>query len=250
MLRFVLALSALLAATAACATTAPAGSTTDVEALTFAVTPRVITVDTTADSTGRSVELQLPVVSGGPPGVAARINAALSAETLLGVSVEELRADNVGIVGASFEVTRRAAPVLALVVTVDLVGFDAYRSITGYAFDAASGDQITARALFAPARLDALVARLDAELQVAIARASAEAGAAGDLETVERLAELRFDFDTLERFRIGTAGITFSWTADPGGAHDSLGVEPADPHLPWADVAPFLAPRFHALAAD
>ena len=193
--------------------------------------------------------LSLPVIAGGRPGVADRINAALAPEALLGAPLEAVvsryAACACGTVGASFTVTLQRAGLLAVRVSVE--SLSAYPTVhaAGFAFDAATGASLMRDDIFAAASQGALVAMLNDRLRVAATAEAERARQDGEGEIAERLSQEAFTAEDLTTFSLTATGIDFLWEADL--PHVALAYGPDAPSLTWSEAAPFLTPRLAPL---
>lgn len=244
---------ALVASLAACGSTAELQSGPAPAASADRAAPFIVTAaETTLRSPDTEGTLRLPVVSGEPVDVALRINEALSARALLESDLATIEAEfaecSCGIVGADFEVTWNEAPVLNIVVAIETMA--AYPS--GYevalAFDTETGERLGVDHVFAASRRAGLAALVDAKLQVALADSMARADELDASDAKHLLEGGRFTEADLGGFFFREDGVAFSWEAELPRVIQVL--EPEGPFvIGWAEVAPFLTPRYRPLAA-
>jgi len=186
----------------------------------------------------------MPVVRGGAPGVAERINEALTPDHF-----------NAGAsTGSSFSVNLRRGHLLALEIHVSPTcgAYCEGDAVWRLLFDTDTGGRIATRELFDAQQLPALTTHVEA-MRVAIAQKAMD-----DLDEATR-EELHWFADTLEPYfaddghaalgdaaSLSDAGLSFA--TDYDFPHYAKALEPAWPRLTWAEIAPYLAPRFRDLA--
>jgi hypothetical protein len=163
-------------------------------------------------------------------------------------SLAQIRKDNYDpdadpqpLIGMNFRANHNGDDILSL--TVDIQWSGAYP--TGWmehrCYVLTTGERVAAKMLFDPARTGALVARLDAELQKEINLA--RQGKLPKLDSACRDTPLdgHFKAEDLQSFRVGSAGITFSYPY--GLPHASKACEPPGSFLlSYADLTPFMLP--------
>ncbi|MCK6518907.1 hypothetical protein L6R46_28085 [Myxococcota bacterium] len=162
----------------------------------------------------------------------ARIDAALSPESLLDASREDIEADG-WVDSVSWSVPWQAEGLISLDVRV--MGSGAYPSASTrrLVIDLARGEPLGAE-IFAPEGRDALTARLDAALRDEIALAVAD-----DPEIAGLLADVSFSEANLSQFSADEAGLVF--TVELGLPHAvAAAMAPPVLRVSWEELGPFL----------
>jgi hypothetical protein len=231
------------APTAAVADPTPAPS---VSASVVKPVPAVATVATNRIEIPRkghgAVVLELPVVKGIP--AAERANAHLTAEKILGQSLDDVRNDAKlanasqmpsGVQGSTFKVPYHAHELLEIEAAVEFMG--AYPSTQRFhvLIDLRTGNAIGAEA-FVAARVPALVKRLEA-------MRAAEAKAAMKTEPAlkDLVAGAQFEAKDLADFSPRPEGITFNF--EYGFPHVAVAIQPPGRYsLLWSEVSPDVDP--------
>jgi hypothetical protein len=139
----------------------------------------------------------------------------------------------------SFKVKHNGDNILSLSLDVDSMG--AYPELWSehHAFLLTTGEELTAKMIFEPAKLEALAARVDIELQKEIAR-SRRGELPGEIpECKDTPIERTFSVEDLQSFYIDLKGITFNYVyAFPHAGHACE--PPGQLFLSFVDLGPFL----------
>lgn len=191
------------------------------------------------------IVLELPVVHGlGDPAVEATMNAALSAEKILGQPVDEVRADASranpddvpsGVQGARFSAPYNDHGLLEIVAFTELFG--AYPSVSRFhvLLDVRTGAVVGADA-FVAAKTPALVAKLES-----MRAAETKAAAAKEPELNHFTDGMHFELKDLGDFSPRPDGLTFNFRYD--FPHVAKALEPPGRYtLPWSVVGAFIEP--------
>ncbi|MCK6522959.1 hypothetical protein L6R49_16150 [Myxococcota bacterium] len=162
----------------------------------------------------------------------ARVDAALSPESLLDASREDIEADG-WVDSVSWSVPWQAEGLIALEVRVSGSGAYPSASTRRLVIDLARGEPLGAEIFAAEAR-DALTARLDAALREEIALAVAD-----EPEIAGLLADVSFSEANLSQFSADESGLTF--TVELGLPHAvAAAMPPPVLRVPWEELGPFL----------
>lgn len=180
----------------------------------------------------------LPLVRGGAPGVAERINEAFAFDRFMRHE----------ITGSSFSVAFRRGRLLAIEVysSPTCGSYCSQNEVSTMLFDTDTGASLSE--FFDDERLPALSARVET-IRLAIAQAALD-----DLSD-ERREKLGWFPDVLNPYfgdhrglgsaRFSDTGVAFA--TDYDFPHYAKALEPAGPSMTWAEIAPYLAPSLREL---
>jgi len=179
----------------------------------------------------------LPLAHGGAPGVAERMNEAFALDNFTGYE----------ITGSSYRVTFQRGRLLAIEVyqRPTCGSYCEQDEVSPMLFDTSTGATISE--CFDEARRPALTAHIEA-LRLAIAQSII------DDPDEEQREELHLFDDVLEPYfgdqnggsaTFSDTGVTFA--TDYNFPHYAKALEPAPPGMTWAEIAPYLTPKFRAL---
>lgn len=186
----------------------------------------------------------LPLVSGGAPGVAERINGELT--------FDELRGLLGGMTSGEFEVTLRKGHYLGFRISASppCGAYCSEDSSQSFLFDTTTGRRIPLDELFARDQLPALRVRVEAVRKDIAQRAydALDAAAREELTWFPDVLDTYFGPDSAIAGSLwfSDKGITFETNYD--FPHYAKSAEPDWPSLTWAELAPYLAPAHRSLA--
>ncbi len=149
------------------------------------------------------------------------------------------REDPQSLTGMTFRVNHNGDGILSLTIRIESSGAYPIAWLEHRCYVIATGERILAKTLFDPAKLAALVARLDGELQKEIELA--REGKLPKLDPACRDSPLagHFSVEHLESFKVGLAGITFFYPYDL--PHAAQACEPPGHFfLSYGQLVPFL----------
>ncbi len=145
------------------------------------------------------------------------------------------------LTGMDFSVNHNGEDVLSLTILIDSSGAYPVRWYEYRSYLLTTGERILPKALFHPAKMGALVKRLDAELEQEIALARRGKLPRLDPACRDTPLEGHFQVEHLQDFAIQSAGITFYYPYDL--PHALKACEPPGRFfLSYAELGPFMPP--------